>query len=147
MRNMEYITASKLAEYRTKNCPSVCPILGYENTKPVVDHDHKSGKIRGVISSDGNALIGKIENFFFSRCSRAIFPLPEVLRQIANYLEREQGPLHPVGIRQLVRRFKNKSLDDQIMILNAYGLGDDIISKCKNSVERAKIYRELLIKE
>jgi hypothetical protein len=53
---------------------------------PVLDHDHKTGAIRGVLTRGVNTLLGKIEN----AAPRAwVKPkdLPAVLRGLADYLE------------------------------------------------------------
>jgi hypothetical protein len=139
-----YVSHSGLPKYRNNNKPEVCPILNVQNTKLVVDHDHKTGRIRGIISSEGNVLIGKIENFFGSRCSGCDLGLPSVLRRIAEYLEQQQGPYHPVGIRQLVRRFWRMPKDKQVSILEQFYSSDQIRS-CKNSISRAQLYRKTLI--
>ena len=143
---MKYISQSRIPEYRRANLPAECSILGLYDYNPVVDHDHNTGKIRGIISSEGNVLIGKIENFFKSRCSKCQIELPQVLRNIAIYLEREQGPLHPVGVRQLVKRFKRMGKVEQLVILSAH-YEKAIINECKNSEQRSKLYRATLVEE
>lgn len=142
----KYVNHKELIKYRHDNKPKKCLILDVEDYKPVVDHDHSTGKIRGVISSEGNVLIGKIENCFKSRCVDSDLPLPQVLRNIAVYLEMEQGPYHPVGVRQLVRRFSRMAKEEQIRILNTkYSI--DEIELCNNSADRSKLYRMILVGE
>ena len=142
----DYVSQSELAAYRKNNCPRNCPILGHSKFAPVVDHDHQTGRIRGVISSEGNVLIGKIENFYKSRCSNGDWDLPVVLRAIAEYLELDQGRLHPVGVRQLTKRFSRMSKDKQITLLQISGVISEDIAECKNSTERTKLYRKSIIK-
>jgi len=146
MKRMDYVSQSELAEYRDKECPIVCPLLGLHEFIPVVDHDHKTGRIRGVVSNEGNALLGKIENFYGSRCARAEWELPKVLRALANYLEEDQGPLHPVGTRQVTKRFGRMKKDEQIAILKKQGAGGLAIIACKNSKDRTKLYRSLIVR-
>ena len=142
----DYINNKQLIEYRKNNKSIKCAILDVADYKPVVDHDHATGRIRGVISSEGNVLIGKIENCFKSRCVDCELSLPEVLRKVALYLEGQQGPYHPVGVRQLVRRFRRMPKDEQIRVLsNAYSLEE--IELCDNSVDRSKLYRRILVGE
>lgn len=144
--DMKYISQNKLPDYRKKYLPNKCSILDLKEYNPVVDHDHNTGRIRGIISSEGNVLIGKIENFFKSRCTGCKIELPQVLRNIADYLEKEQGPLHPVGVRQLVKRFKRMGKDKQLDILSEhYDLS--VINECKNSEQRSKLYRAALVKD
>jgi len=144
-KRRDYISQVELSEYREENCPISCPLLGMVNFADVVDHDHKTGRIRGVVSSEGNALLGKIENFYRSRCVNSEWDLPKVLRQLASYLEEEQGPLHPVGTRQLTKRFNRLKKDEQYNILVGEGVGADEIAACKNSKERTKLYRKHLV--
>jgi len=143
----KYVNQKGLIEYRLQYKSARCAILDIEEYKPVVDHDHSTGRIRGVISSEGNILIGKLENCFRSRCVSSQLSLPRVLRNIAAYLEAEQGPYHPVGVRQLVRRFSRKTKEEQYDILQAYQYPLQVIEECKNSAERAKLYRQKLVGE
>jgi len=146
VKHEDYIPQSKLAEYRRANTPVYCPLLGHEEILPVVDHDHKSGRIRGVVSSEGNALVGKIENFHKSRCIHGKWDLPTVLRAIADYLEQEQGPLHPVGTRQLTKRFGRAKKDEQIELLSSVGATTEEIDGCTNSKDRTNLYRSKIVK-
>jgi len=77
-----------------------CLICGNSPKRPCLDHHHKkkvkgTGKIRGVICSNCNVFLAKIEN----NCKRYAIShsaLPDVLRNIANYLEKEQyDMIHP----------------------------------------------------
>jgi len=146
MKKTDYVSASELAKWREDNKPEVCPILGHENFTPVVDHDHKTGRIRGAISLEGNALIGKIENFYTSRCVNAEYDLPVVLRAVAAYLEGPQGPLHPVGVRQVTKRFGRTDKQTQITVLQVAGASSEEIAACKNSKQRTALYRKKLVK-
>lgn len=139
-----YIKQKDLAGYREENKPISCPILGNVEFAAVVDHDHGTGKIRGVVSLEGNALLGKIENFFNSRCSNADKPLPEVLRRIADYLEYPQGPYHPVGLRQVTKRMKRASVSEQTALLKNAGASTEDVNACKNASQRVKLYRNLI---
>ena len=141
----KYIKQAELAEYREANVPISCPLLGNVEFAPVVDHDHKTGKIRGVVSLEGNALLGKIENFYKSRCANSVDLLPTVLRDMANYLEDPQGPYHPVGVRQVTKRFGRASKADQVKMLLELQADKGEVDACKNSKERTKLYRKLLI--
>ena len=142
----DYVPQSKLPQWREENKPDCCPILGHSDPIPVVDHDHKTGRIRGVVSSEGNALVGKIENFHKSRCANGEWDLPTVLRAIADYLEQEQGPLHPVGTRQLTKRFGRMPKAQQTEILLALGVSPEEIEACPNSKSRTQLYRSRMVK-
>lgn len=78
----------------------------------------------GVVSSEGNALLGRIENAFkrLSRVAKAT-TLPIILRNMASYLEREDtGTLHPQGFRQLWKRFNSFNKEIQLDILKKLGV-------------------------
>jgi hypothetical protein len=143
-----YIPAHKIKEFRERHNPGICPILLKKLTKSVVDHDHRTGEVRGVIDFNANNLLGVIERKYYSYCSGDPKDLPDVLRRIADFLERPPtGYLHPVGLNQLVAKFKGKNKEQQIKLLNSFYLVDnDAISLCTNQSDRVKLYRTLLKK-
>ena len=145
MDRKTYIAQDELAIYREENAPISCPLLGQTQFTPVVDHDHYTGRIRGVVSLEGNALLGKIENFFRTRCVHAEKDLPAVLRRMADYLEFPQGPFHPVGVRQLTKRFSRAPVTTQKELLQQLNVDPVAVDECKNTKQRVKIYRKLLI--
>jgi len=143
---MKYLPQSKLAEWRKKNAPKKCPLVEYKTSNWVVDHNHTSGFVRGVVSSEGNALLGRIENAF-KRLSRGAkkASLPTILRNMASYLEQDDLQLlHPEGFRQLYKRFYSLSKDLQLDILLKFGTNRDDISKCKNAKERTELYKQII---
>ena len=125
-KKKDYISQTELAEYREANCPLGCPILGLRSFIPVVDHDHKTGRIRGVVSNEGNALLGKIENFYRSRCARTELDLPRVLR------------------RQVTKRFGRMKKSEQEKLLRT--VSPEVLAECKNSADRTKLYRRMIVK-
>lgn len=143
---MTYIPASKLAKWRKENEPSKCPILNRETDDWVVDHDHSSGEIRGVISRQANTLIGKMENIYTSMCKGDPTELPDVLENIASYLRQPDSEiLHPVGLNQLTSRFKNNlKRDDQVFLLSTLGSTNAELDACINVAHRVKLFKNLL---
>jgi hypothetical protein len=141
-----YIPSNKLKEWRLKNQPSVCPILKRKTNDWVVDHDHITGEIRGVISREANSLIGKIENTYKSLCKGSPEELPGVLENINSYLMQDHsGLLHPTGLTQLTKRFeRNLKADDQRFALQTMGAEKSEINVCNNSKDRARLFRSLL---
>jgi len=141
-----YIPANKLANWRKENEPSECPILSVKTNDWVVDHDHLSGEVRGVISRQANTLIGKVENIFTSMCKGDPQELPEVLENIAVYLRKDDTKiLHPVGLNQLTSRFKNNLLkDDQCFLLHLLGATLSEIETYNNVGKRVKAFKKLL---
>ena len=103
MKELKQLKTSELSELREQlivEQNGICPICGKPINKPVVDHQHKkrikgTGQVRGVICSSCNVFLAKSEN----NCTRyniSLEELPNVLRNIADYLEAEQLPLiHP----------------------------------------------------
>ena len=145
---MKYLPQSELAEWRKENAPNKCPLVEYKTSNWVVDHDHTSGFVRGVVSSEGNALLGRIENAF-KRLSRGAkrASLPNILRNMASYLEQDDLQLlHPEGFRQLYKRFYALSKDLQLDILLKFGTNREDISKCKNAKERTELYKQIIKK-
>lgn len=139
-----YLPQNKIKDWRVKHQPKTCPLLLRKTTDWVVDHCHQSGMVRGVVSRVGNALLGKIENFAYRRCQISHSHLPEVLRGIADYLEREQlDVLHPVGLTQLCRKFKSLTSEKQKSILVDLGAKRIQLMECSNASERIKLFREL----
>ena len=97
----EEMKQKDLKNFRISKLPKKCPIckrdLTIENS--VVDHIHTSHKsifpetfslIREVICSDCNVLVGKIENQYLrsSRAYKDATDLPEIIRNIADYIEK-----------------------------------------------------------
>lgn len=143
---MKYLNQKDLKNYRILNTPKSCPILHFYETDWVLDHDHDSGQVRWVLSSEGNVFLGRIERAY-KRLSKAgkQNELTDILRDVANYLERGCQPIiHPEGFRQLYKRFQRKSKNDQNKMLTQ--LGADIISinSCKNNQDRLNLYKQIL---
>lgn len=62
----------ELTEYKKANVGTLCPLCGrsmahVESRNQVVDHNHKTGKIRGILCRNCNGIEGKINNL----CTRA----------------------------------------------------------------------------
>lgn len=53
----------------------ICPICQIELKEPAVDHDHKTGAVRGILCRKCNVAIGQLKDD------------PETLRRAVNYLE------------------------------------------------------------
>tara|TARA_S200002703_G_scaffold156108_1_gene161149 strand:- start:55 stop:495 length:441 start_codon:yes stop_codon:yes gene_type:complete len=143
---MKYLPQNKLPQWRMDNEPVLCPLLNCKNDNWVVDHCHNTGMVRGVVSSEGNVLLGKIENAYKRLSKDAKYcSLPTVLRSMAIYLENKStGILHPEGYRQLYKRFSRLSKDLQLDILMKVGIKRDLIQQCKNAKDRTKLYKQYL---
>ena len=144
---MEYIPQNKIKTYRESNTPDVCPISKVKSDNWVVDHDHVTGQIRGVIDSEANVFLGAIENRY-KRLSKEkkVTSLVDMLEGIVGYLKAKQtGILHPVGLSQLCKRFNNNlTAADQKFALQKLGAKKSDILACNNSKDRTSLYRSLL---
>ena len=146
---MKYLAQKDLAKWRKENTPHFCPLLNCEHNNWVVDHCHNTGMVRDVVSSEGNAFLGRIENAHkrLSKNARGC-SLSVVLRSMANYLERNStNLLHPEGFRQLYKRFSRLNKYTQLDILMKVGIKRDLIQSANNSNERTKLYKQYLRNE
>ena len=95
-------SAKVLKETLIKEQGNCCAATGKPLEKPVLDHEHskgfllsRSGLIRGVLEDNVNQLLGKIE-FGARRFGIPLDQIPDILRGLADYLERPQLPFrHP----------------------------------------------------
>lgn len=99
-RQLKSKDIKKFREFVLKKQGGVCLVCKQVPKRPCLDHSHKkrtkgSGLCRGVVCSNCNAMIAKSEN----NCVRYGFTqeeLPEILRSIADYLQRPHLPyIHP----------------------------------------------------
>lgn len=105
------MSEKRIKQLRYKDIPSLrerllikqnftCPICKKTIKTPALDHQHKkkingSGLVRGVLCSNCNVLLGKVEN----NCTRygiSQSQLPYVLTNMSKYLKKKQLPyIHP----------------------------------------------------
>lgn len=143
---MTYLPQNKIKEYRETHKPISCPILDIKTDDWVVDHDHQTGLVRGVISRQANSLLGKVENFYLKMCKGQKEQLPNTLEAMASYLEQETlDVLHPVGLTQLTKKFKySLTAHEQALELKSIGGSEADIGSCRNQKQRAELYRNLI---
>jgi len=145
---MKYLPQNKLAEWRKDNTPSQCPLLEYKTKNWAVDHNHDTGFVRGVVSSEGNVFLGRIENAF-KRLSKGAksASLSTILRNMASYIDKgDTTLLHPEGYRQLYRRFFSLNKEIQLDILKKLGVNRQQLSESKNAKERTNLYKKIIKK-
>ena len=142
---MTYLPQNKIKEYREAHKPISCPILDIKTDDWVVDHDHQTGLVRGVISRKANSLLGKVENFYLKMCKGQKEQLPNTLEAMASYLEQKTlDVLHPVGLTQLTKKFKNSlTASEQVAELKSIGATKQDLESCCNEKQRCKLYRKL----
>jgi hypothetical protein len=139
---MNHLKTTQIARYRDENTPSVCPILGIKPKRFVLDHDHKTGHCRAIISDEANRFLGVIENFYGSFLqNKTHFGLADLLSNCSKYVGNQynSNPLHPVGIKQLVSAYRYYESDKQKSILLRNGIEPE--SDCGG---RCKQYEQLL---
>lgn len=110
-----------------------CALCGGKvlDTQAALDHDHKSGHIRGVLHFDCNVLLGKIENFV-QRKGKGIVTrggLSNLLKSTYNYMQIDysRNPLHCTHFtpeekllrkyKRLYKKSKRQSTKDKYQIL------------------------------
>ena len=99
IKHLKYSEIKDLRNKLLKRNKGKCPVLKIEleESKAVLDHIHKakktddinkySGVIRNTIHSGANCFIGKVENAFKRFIPKDTITLPELLRNVANYIE------------------------------------------------------------
>lgn len=142
---MTYLSQNQIKEFREANKPVSCPILDIKTNDWVLDHDHQTGMVRGVLSRQANSLLGKVENFFLKMCRGRKEDLPNTLEAMATYLDREEmDVLHPVGLTQLTRKFANSlTAAQQVTELKDLGASEGDLASCKNQKQRKELFRKL----
>lgn len=121
------------AEYRKellKKQNGIDPILGIKITKPVLDHLHsKNQHCREVLQNEVNGWEGRVANSF-KRCLSHLTdkPLHEVLRNLADYLEKNNNipeseqVIHHTALSIDVKKFKALPAKQQCEILESHGI-------------------------
>lgn len=103
-----------------------------------LDHNHKTQFVRGVLSRQANAVLGKIENLWTRYLSYWYNgTLPEFLRQCADYLERPEDTryVHPGWIKRVTIDFCKLNVKGQTVVLHTLGT-----TQGKNAAERKKLF-------
>jgi hypothetical protein len=103
---------SEIAPYRSKTLEEqghLCALCSEAVTpdQAVLDHDHKTGYIRGVLHRGCNSLLGKIEN---SLVMNRITPerLKNILDNLQFYTNQHHAVLHPTHLTPEERKERTK---------------------------------------
>lgn len=126
---------------------SIDPITGEKITLPVLDHYHHGEQhCRGVLQNEVNAFEGRVYNAYKRYlCHLTDKPLPELLRNLADYLEKhaatapEDMVIHHTALSIDTNKFKRLSSTEQSRILTAL----DVVPE-SNSEKRSKQARKLI---
>lgn len=108
----------------------------------VLDHNHKTHYVRGVIHRQANAVLGKIENMW-TRYLKFWYTgtLSSFLRSCADYLERRDDHryIHPGWLRGCQTKFNalNESQKKKVLVALAQPEGD-------NAKQRKELFRKAL---
>lgn len=101
-----------------------------------LDHDHETQKIRGVLGRNSNAFEGKVFNAYV-RCMRWLtdIPLPELLRNLADYLETDVKhlPYHPAWLKRVKTDFNILTAAQQNSLLLSLGGGIEANKEKRNA--------------
>lgn len=108
MQQLKQADIKPLREKLYKEQNGICPILKqkFDISDGVLDHQHKKvndpigldggGLIRGCIHNQANVIEGKITSTYKRYGLHKFISLPELLRNLADYLEQENLPyIHP----------------------------------------------------
>lgn len=145
---LKYIPYKKISKFREENKPNKCPIFECDLEDAVLDHNHKSGMVRGVLHRQSNSWLGKIENSWKRFGSCASVDLSTALKNARDYIDRgDTEYLHPMGLRQIISRFNRANKEEQINILKKNKLSKTQINSCNSSSDRSLLYRTFLIKK
>lgn len=120
------------------------PILKEEFSETVcLDHDHSTQQVRAALNRNVNAFEGKVVNAY-TRCLSWLTdtPLPEILRNLADYLERDYSgnPIHSGWLKASQVQFNKLSEGSKKAVLAS--LGSEVGG---NSTERKKLFQKALM--
>jgi len=136
-------------EAKAKKQGGLCKITGLKLVRPVCDHSHATGRVRGVLSNEVNLFEGKAVNawmrhvlYTLSKDKKNEFFYADCLRRMADYLETDYSnhPYHPSFSADLVRKFKRLSAQEQSAIF----AGQNQTSRVKGFKELIKVHKENL---
>lgn len=139
------VEVKKFKEQQIAIQRGIDPILGTAFPKGTIcqDHSHESQHCRGALHLQTNAWEGKVINAYI-RCLKWLtdVPLPDLLRNLASYLEKDySGNPYHTGWQKRVKADFNKLSSKQMKdVLEHFGKKDG-----KNAVERKKIFNELVL--
>ena len=99
-----------------KQQEGIDPITGLPIEVPFLDHDHKTGKVRGVLDRKSNAWEGKVRNAFVRvGLAKTKADYAECLRRLADYVSKDYSqadthPLHKTLLEKKIARNKKARL-------------------------------------
>lgn len=117
---------AKTREQMHKKQKGIDPILGelIELSGSVLDHDHDTQYVRGVLHRQCNVFEGRLINSYIRSLKWVSkTPLPEILRNLALYYEQDysSNALHPGAMRKGLTEFRKLTAQDQNKVLIKLG--------------------------
>jgi hypothetical protein len=144
-------TAAEKKKVREDLSTGFCPICGCKYStgmnKAVLDHDHSSGRVRSVLCSKCNLMLGRLELYFKKLLGKTSCNLPDVLVEFSKYLNNGFQPYLHYGVieseKKRITRWRKETIYKKL------------IEKCidlepENAYTKAQlinIYLELFKKE
>jgi hypothetical protein len=126
--------------------------LPLEEKGAVLDHNHETEVVRGVIDRQVNAALGKIENIW-KRYLSTWYPgkLTDFLEQAKVYIDSDgfmqtHPVYHPNWINRCVRDFKKLDALHQRMVLKEMNEDSDFTMP-SNAEGRVKLFRATILKK
>lgn len=110
MANQQKLSQSQISKYRDELLRAqndLCPICGeLINGDAVLDHDHRTGHVRGVLHRSCNGLEGKITNWVKS--FGKTLDVSSLLSSLLEYQLRDSSsnPLHPLHKTDIDKNIK-----------------------------------------
>lgn len=120
--------------------------IALDEKDAVLDHDHKTQYVRGVLHRQVNVMLGKIENSYRRYMSywHKPFSMPMLLRELADYVEKHEannsGILHPRWIKKACTQFNKLKESDKNTVLHRMLLPEE-----KNSTKRKEAFKAALM--
>lgn len=109
----------------------------------VQDHCHSTQHCRAALNRNSNAFEGLVFNAY-KRCLKWLtdVPLPELLRNLANYLEEDysDNPYHTGWMKAVKIEFNKLSSSQMKQVLQHFNKPDG-----KNLQERKKLFNEIVL--
>jgi hypothetical protein len=157
-KSMWLTNSEEIKKYREDNLPEdkLCPILKIETDRWCLDHNHKTGHTREVISQAANSFEGFVNKAFQKYCSKHTeLSISEVLKNLADYYQKDytENPLHHKIIDDLknrLMRFKKSTiiskLDKEFNTNTLYG-SEEITEENSLQKDLVELYLNLYIKD
>lgn len=132
-------------EQLAKKQGNVDPITKSIITDGCLDHEHYGEqRCRGTLQRESNSFEGRVYNSYLRYVRHLTdLPLPEILRNLADYLEQDtsSNKIHHTALTVDVGKFSRKPADVQKEILEGCGVAPESNSK-KRAAQARKLIKE-----